>query len=178
MVQRLAADLHQILPDTHIWLGGPEVSFEPEVWFQRMPFLTGIMVGEGEETFLQLMKYYEGREETALHDIPGIVWSAPLQEAEEKTSGQRLEEPEYRFLPEQTLQVYGNPLRQPMDLSQVPFVYDHMEGDTSHKIIYYESSRGCPFSCSYCLSSIDKKLRFRDWSLVERELAYFLEKKV
>ncbi|MBR6526770.1 MAG: B12-binding domain-containing radical SAM protein [Lachnospiraceae bacterium] len=178
MVQRLAADLHQILPRTHIWLGGPEVSFEPETWFQKMPFLAGIMVGEGEETFLQLMKYYEGREETALHDIPGIVWSAPLQEPEEKTSGQQLEKSEYRFLPEQILQVYGNPPRQPMDLSQVPFVYDHMEGDASHKIVYYESSRGCPFSCSYCLSSIDKKLRFRDWSLVERELAYFLEKKV
>ena len=149
LVQRLAADLHQILPKTHIWLGGPEVSFEPEEWFQRMPFLTGIMVGEGEETFLQLMRYYDGQGEMSLEEIPGILWPGG-----------------------------GNPSRQPMDLSRVPFVYDHMEGDTSHKIVYYESSRGCPFSCSYCLSSIDKKLRFRDWSLVERELSYFLEKKV
>lgn len=172
LVQRLATDLHQILPDTHIWLGGPEVSFAPEEWFQRMPFLTGIMVGEGEETFLQLMWYYDGREEMSLEDIPGIVWSAPLRETETAS------EMNYRFLPQCTMQIYGNPPRQPMELSQVPFVYDHMEGDTSHKIVYYESSRGCPFSCSYCLSSIDKKLRFRDWTLVERELAYFLEKKV
>lgn len=172
LVQRLATDLYQILPETQIWLGGPEVSFAPEEWFQRMPFLTGIMVGEGEETFLQLMRYYDGREELSLEDIPGIVWSAPLQQTE--AAGEMND----RFLPQCTMQIYGNPSRQPMDLSRVPFVYDHMEGDTSHKIVYYESSRGCPFSCSYCLSSIDKKLRFRNWTLVERELAYFLEKKV
>lgn len=192
LVEQLAADLHRILPDTYIWLGGPEVSFEPERWFQRMPFLTGIMVGEGEETFLQLMRYYEGIESRCLGEvsggstegsgvhtpkslveIPGIVWSAPLETADQEGSGEV-----NRFLPEVTLQVYGNPLREPMDLSEVPFVQEHMAGDVAHKIVYYESSRGCPFSCSYCLSSIDKKLRFRDWTLVEKELASFLEQKV
>jgi len=200
LVQRLASDLHRILPKTHIWLGGPEVSFDPQEWFQRMPFLTGIMVGEGEETFWQLMRYYDGREANgsqkddtessvgmtltsgkeipgSLWEIPGIVWSVPLEE-----SGQREEAPAGKqgehFLPRQTLQVYGNSARLPMDLSEVPFIYDHIEGDTAHKIVYYESSRGCPFSCSYCLSSVDKQLRFREWTLVERELAYFLEKKV
>lgn len=62
-------------------------------------------------------------------------------------------------------------------LDDLPFVYNNIE-DFAHRIIYYESSRGCPFSCSYCLSSIDKKVRFRSPELVERELAFFLEHKV
>ena len=64
-----------------------------------------------------------------------------------------------------------------MDLSKIPFVYRHME-EFEHKIVYYESSRGCPFSCSYCLSSVDKRLRFRDAGLVERELQFFIDQGV
>ena len=64
-----------------------------------------------------------------------------------------------------------------MDMSSIPFCYDTME-DFSNRIIYYESSRGCPFSCSYCLSSIDKKLRFRDIELVKKELQFFIDQKV
>ena len=64
-----------------------------------------------------------------------------------------------------------------MDLSRVPFAYEQTE-DFANRIIYYESSRGCPFSCSYCLSSIDKKLRFRNLELVKKELQFFLDKKV
>ena len=61
-----------------------------------------------------------------------------------------------------------------MDLSRIPFVYEHIE-DFRNRIIYYESSRGCPFSCSYCLSSIDKCLRFRDLRLVEKEVKFFID---
>ena len=70
-----------------------------------------------------------------------------------------------------------NPPRPVMDLSKVPFVYDHIE-DFQNKIIYYESSRGCPFSCSYCLSSIDKCLRFRNLELVKKELQFFIDHEV
>ena len=73
--------------------------------------------------------------------------------------------------------IVENPWRPIMDLSEVPFVYHHME-DFEHKIIYYETSRGCPFSCSYCLSSVDKRLRFRDIELVKKELQFFLDHKV
>ena len=62
-------------------------------------------------------------------------------------------------------------------MSEIPFCYDTTE-DFSNRIIYYESSRGCPFSCSYCLSSIDKKLRFRDIGLVKEELGFFINQKV
>ena len=64
-----------------------------------------------------------------------------------------------------------------MDLSRIPFVYKDME-KFRNKIIYYESSRGCPFSCSYCLSSVDKRLRFRDLELVKRELQFFIDQEV
>lgn len=73
--------------------------------------------------------------------------------------------------------IVENPWRDVMDLNKVPFVYQDMT-DFEHKIIYYESSRGCPFRCSYCLSSVDKKLRFRDLALVKRELQFFIDHKV
>ena len=74
-------------------------------------------------------------------------------------------------------EIIDNGWRQAVDLNTVPFVYHDMK-DFSNKIIYYESSRGCPFSCSYCLSSIDKKLRFRNLELVKRELQFFIDHKV
>ena len=70
-----------------------------------------------------------------------------------------------------------NGWREIMDLSNVPFAYEDME-DFRNKIVYYESSRGCPFSCSYCLSSVDKKLRFRNLDLVKKELQFFIDRKV
>ena len=74
-------------------------------------------------------------------------------------------------------QILDNPWRPVMDLSKVPFVYHDMK-DFQNKIVYYETSRGCPFSCSYCLSSVDKCLRFRDLELVKKELQFFLDEKV
>ena len=68
-------------------------------------------------------------------------------------------------------------LREPLDMSAIPFTYGNLK-EFENRIIYYESSRGCPFSCSYCLSSIDKKLRFRDLELVKKELLFFIENKV
>lgn len=62
-------------------------------------------------------------------------------------------------------------------LDEIPFWYEEMQ-DFEHRIVYYESSRGCPFSCSYCLSSIDRVMDFRQTGRVCRELDYFLERKV
>ena len=67
--------------------------------------------------------------------------------------------------------------RPPVNMDQIPFPYKNMEV-FKNRIIYYESSRGCPFSCSYCLSSIDKHVRFRSLSLVKEELKLFLDYKV
>ena len=72
--------------------------------------------------------------------------------------------------------IIENPWRDVMDLNRVPFIYRDMER-FENKIVYYESSRGCPFSCSYCLSSVDKKLRFRNLELVKQELQFFIEQR-
>lgn len=150
-IRELAADLKKILPEVQIWAGGPEVSFDGEQFLRENPAFSGVMVGEGEETFAQLLKYYV--DETGnLREICGIVY----RDGEE---------------------IHHNGWREIMNLSQVPFVYENLE-EFQNRIIYYESSRGCPFSCCYCLSSVDKKLRFRDLSLVKKELQFFLDQKV
>ena len=152
-VEELICDLQKILPETIIWTGGPEVSYDAEKFLQKMPEVTGVICGEGEETFLELVKYYvnEG-EKTDLSDIRGIVF---------RRNGE----------------IVRNSFREIMDMDKLVFPYKNISL-FEHKIIYYESSRGCPFSCSYCLSSIDKKLRFRSLSLVKEELQFFLDAKV
>lgn len=72
-VKELMEDLARILPDTDFWVGGPEVSFDAEEFLEANPHVKGVMVGEGEETFLELVKYYvEGR--TQLEGISGIAY--------------------------------------------------------------------------------------------------------
>ena len=150
-VKELAADLAQVMPHASFWAGGPEVSFDAEGFLRENAAFTGIMVGEGEQTFLELTEYYveDSRE---LADILGLVYR----------SGQ---------------EIFSTGWRDPLDLSLVPFAYEELS-DFRNRIIYYESSRGCPFSCSYCLSSVDKKLRFRSLDLVKKELQFFLDNKV
>lgn len=150
-VEQLITEISKVLPGMQIWLGGPEVSYNAVSVMKKYPQVTGVMCGEGEETFLELMEYWNQERENQ-DTIKGIVYR------ENGTCRQ-------------------NPPRPVMDLSKVPFVYDHIE-DFQNKIIYYESSRGCPFSCSYCLSSIDKCLRFRNLELVKKELQFFIDHEV
>ena len=150
-VRELMTDLAKILPGVEFWVGGPEVSFDAEEFLQENPHVKGVMVGEGEETFLELVKHYTEKQ-ISLEKIRGIAY--------------RDEEG-----------VHHNGWREVTDLSAVPFVYEDMK-DFANRIVYYESSRGCPFSCSYCLSSVDKKLRFRSLELVKKELQFFIDQKV
>ena len=150
-VRELIRDLKKILPDTVFWAGGPEVSFHAKNFLEDMPQVTGVMKGEGEETFLALAGYYlEGK--GRLEEISGIVFRKENE-------------------------IVDNGFREPVDLDRIPFIYENPE-NFENRIIYYESSRGCPFSCSYCLSSIDRKLRFRSLSLVKKELQFFLDHRV
>ncbi len=147
-VRRVAEEFHKICKEVPIWLGGPEVSYESERFLQDNPFITGIMRGEGEKIFLNLCRYYH-EEAKALEQIPGLVF----QKGDE---------------------ICVNLPETPVDLSDVPFPYENE--DFQNKIVYYESSRGCPFCCSYCLSSVDRKLRFRDMELLKRELRFFIDR--
>ena len=160
-IEQLVCEISKVMPKIEIWLGGPEVSWNAEEVLQRLPQVRGVMRGEGEETFLDLLHFYEGAFESCgkgLDDILGITYYKE-DVREEKTE-----------------RVITATEERPVmaDLNRIPFVYEDIEA-FEHKIIYYESSRGCPFSCSYCLSSIDKCLRFRDLELVKRELQFFID---
>lgn len=154
-VRELVPDLKKILPQVEFWAGGPEVSYDAVEFLKKNPAFFGVMVGEGEETFHELAGYYIERKPETLSEIRGVAFR-------DETKVQDIVHTGWREL---------------MDLSKVPFAYSNLT-EFKNRIIYYESSRGCPFSCSYCLSSIDKKLRFRDIELVKRELQFFIDNKV
>ena len=155
-VEAIIREVHKLRPDMPIWVGGPEVSYDSVDVLNRLPQITGVMKGEGEETFSELCKLWSDESldakdtELCLKSTKGITCRM--------ADGSIVE----------------NPWREIMDLSDVPFVYENIEL-FEHKIIYYESSRGCPFSCSYCLSSVDKQLRFRKLELVKKELKFFID---
>ena len=151
-VKELMADLIKILPGVDFWAGGPEVSYDAEKFLTENSEFKGVMVGEGEETFKELAGYYVEKNPQDLKDMTGICYRDKDQ-------------------------IIHNGWRQIMDLSSIPFIYKDLS-EFKNRIIYYESSRGCPFSCSYCLSSIDKKLRFRDTETVKKELQFFIDNKV
>ena len=151
-VKELMADLTKILPDVDFWAGGPEVSYDAEKFLTENQEFKGVMVGEGEETFKELAGYYIEKNPQNLKNMTGICYRDGDQ-------------------------IIHNGWRQIMDLSSIPFIYKDLS-EFKNRIIYYESSRGCPFSCSYCLSSIDKKLRFRDTETVKKELQFFIDNKV
>ena len=157
-IMEIVRDVKKVLPEVEIWLGGPEVSYDAKKVLTREPDVCGVMRGEGELTFTELVRAYLKREELCaasldLDHIPGITYRAESGEVVER-GPQRL-----------------------LSLDEIPFYYDDMAG-FENRIVYYESSRGCPFSCSYCLSSIDKTVRFRSLDLVLPELQFFLDHKV
>ncbi|MEY8354437.1 DUF4080 domain-containing protein [Lachnospiraceae bacterium 54-53] len=151
-ILELVRDLPKVLPQVEIWLGGPEVSYDAAEILSREGSVYGIMMGEGEETFSRVVRCYlngSGRFDL----IDGV--------AVRNDAGTPVE----------------NPLKTVVDMSSIPFLYSDL-ADFENRIVYYESSRGCPFSCSYCLSSLDKSVRFRDTGLVLEELDFFLERRV
>lgn len=149
----LLTDLHGILPDTEIWMGGPEVSYRAGELLLEFPFVKGILRGEGEKTFAELCGCWEAGDEEAFSQVKGITFR------------------------NQEGTIRENPMQDPISMDELVFPYEDLDR-FEHRILYYETSRGCPFRCSYCLSSIEKSLRFRSWELVQRELQFFLDHKV
>lgn len=148
IIGQVAGWLSQVAPGVQIWLGGPEVSFDVAERLDSWNFVDGIMYGEGEDTFREMMAFWNG--EKNLEDVLGIGHRQP--------DGK----------------VHVHFPRDFVNMSQLNFVYKRPE-NLKNKIIYYETSRGCPFQCSYCLSSVEKKVRFRDLELVKRELQQFID---
>lgn len=152
-VQELITEFHKLLPNVPIWVGGPEVSYESEAFLRSYPMVTGVMIGEGEATFRELCSYYIEHKDTQLQQIKGLLIRT-RQGTFVRTAKREL-----------------------LDLNQLPFCYENLE-DFNNRMIYYETSRGCPYSCSYCLSSIEKGLRFRSLERVKQELQFFLDHQV
>jgi len=237
MVEALLTEIRKLLPDTALWLGGPEVSYDADVILRRCPELTGIMVGEGEETFRELLGYYvncvwvDGGEMQAerltkekCSDGPesllkeesligqeqplgsdSLAGTEPSTEVECIIEKEQLVTAEGRFVRNKNCfreSVYTGTIGRPgkcpgelgeinglclptgytaprllTDMNAIPFLYDDLT-PFKNKIIYYETSRGCPFRCSYCLSSIDKAVRLRDLAIVRKELQFFLDHQV
>ena len=193
MIRELLAELPKILPHTDIWLGGPEVSYDAPKVLTEFPWVRGIMVGEGEVTFKELLQWYVDREEARKNethnnviymsdgtsdnasDVSSDTLSCDASEAVTGVVLKMLKQTRGLCLPSGF-----TPQRELTDMSALPFLYcdeDSLE-PFENRIIYYESSRGCPYRCSYCLSSIDKRVRLRDIDIVKRELQFFLDRRV
>lgn len=179
MIYSICEDLKLAAPLTDIWLGGPEVSYDSEKVLREHPEISLVMIGEGEKTFSLLLAGEN------LKDIPGITWREEKERNFRNQAGSICIEPNGNEV-EKTLREQDEIVKkriiknQPgplLSMDELPFVYKNMK-EFDHKIVYYETSRGCPFSCSYCLSSIDKTVRFRSFGLVKKELDFFLEQKV
>ena len=131
-------------------LGGPEVSFDAKELLEAHPFLDGVLMGEGEASFADLVSKWS--QNADFSNVKGFTFT-------DKNG------------------VKSTPLPPLFDMDLLPFPYGEEEL-SSGKILYYESSRGCPFNCQYCLSSLDKKVRFRRVDLVLGDLQRFLDAKV
>ena len=160
-INALIPELCKLLPDTHIWVGGPEVSYRAKAYIEECNYkIRGVIEGEGEETFYELIKAYLSNTNNEFYtkSLPSIKGITYINATDSDT-------------------VIRTTARPALDIDRIPFTYSDMT-DFENRIVYYESSRGCPFSCSYCLSSIEKKIRFRSLELVEQELQFFLDNKV
>ncbi|MDF2944917.1 MAG: hypothetical protein K0S01_3775 [Herbinix sp.] len=176
MITRIVTELKKVQPKAKIWFGGPEVSYDAKECLQAQEQLDGIIIGEGEQTFLELMEYYvEGTKD--LEAISGLAFKGKARVTSDTCYNQAKRDVELgnKWVENEAITVTSD--RQPILLDTVPFPYEDMK-TFENKIIYYESSRGCPFSCSYCLSSIDRRVRLRSADLVKKELKVLMDYQV
>ncbi|MGD7043470.1 B12-binding domain-containing radical SAM protein [Jeotgalibacillus proteolyticus] len=139
----------KISPQTTIILGGPEVSYDVPYWLERLDTIDYIVVGEGEQTFKQLLRSLHG--EIELKEVNGIAY--------QKDSKPVI-----------------HPQTNKLDLKTLPspFRFDEDKQDLSKRIVYIETSRGCPFRCQFCLSSIEVGVRYFDREAIKDEIRYLM----
>lgn len=194
-IMEIVRDVKKVLPEVEIWLGGPEVSYDAKKVLTREPDVCGVMRGEGELTFTELVRAYLEREEMCAAGGHTENTSEEQNKIDNSYSAENTQGPEngksvagdhktldLAHIPGITYRAEDGEIvehgpQRLLSLDEIPFYYDDMAG-FENRIVYYESSRGCPFSCSYCLSSIDKTVRFRSLKFVLPELQFFLDHKV
>lgn len=153
MLRQLCPILKKILPDCVIGFGGPEVSYESETFLRENPAVDFVMRGEGELVFTKYLEHLDAGNPVTLGEIESLT---------------------YR----QGDEIFSTPQMHPMDLALLPFPYEDDFSDVQNQIIYYESSRGCPYHCGYCLSSVENGVRFVPLDKVLPDLQKFLDKNV
>ena len=149
-MKQLMEDIHRIAPSIRLMAGGPEASNDPETY---LAWCELVMLGEGERNFRTIAACIKDRTAIPLEKMEGVAYKDP------------------------EMVIHAPGPESVLDMDQIPFLYKGLE-PFENRIIYYESSRGCPFRCSYCLSSIEKKVRYRSMDYVREELRYFLDQKV
>lgn len=153
MLRQLCPILKKIMPDCVIGFGGPEVSYESETFLRENPAVDFVMRGEGELVFTKYLEHLDAGNPATLGEIESLI---------------------YR----QGDEIFSTPQMHPMDLALLPFPYEDDFSDVQNQIIYYESSRGCPYHCGYCLSSVENGVRFVPLDKVLPDLQKFLDKNV
>lgn len=148
----LASSLKKVMPSCRILLGGPEVSYDGYELMDRHPYIDFIISGEGEETFKDFVQTLESEGRLSL--VEGLIY---------REDGEIVE---------------NSPRPLIADLDKIPFPYDDELSGLENKIIYYETSRGCPFNCQYCLSSTMEGVRFFSLDRVFKEIDFFIERGV
>ena len=151
MLRQLCPILKKIMPDCVIGFGGPEVSYESETFLRENPAVDFVMRGEGELVFTKYLEHLDAGNPATLGEIESLT---------------------YR----QGDEIFSTPQMHPMDLALLPFPYENDFSDVQNQIIYYESSRGCPYHCGYCLSSVENGVRFVPLDKVLPDLQKFLDK--
>ncbi|MGD8188679.1 B12-binding domain-containing radical SAM protein [Brevibacillus ginsengisoli] len=148
-------NLKKVLPNVPIILGGPEVSYDTDMWLKEHPYVDAIVIGEGEVTFLELCQAYEVAHQTGepvkLSDVAGIAYS----------EGDRVR--------------FTFPRKQLEDLNTIPSPFENHLDELKNRVVYFEASRGCPFSCQYCLSSIESGVRYFDVERTKRDLKRLID---
>lgn len=152
-LRQLCPVLKKILPQCIIGLGGPEVSYESETFLRENPEVDLVMRGEGELVFTKLLEHWDYGIPASLEEIGSLTFR----------QGDKI----HSTLPEP-----------PLDLALLPFPYEADFSDVANQIIYYESSRGCPYHCGYCLSSVEQGVRFVPLEKVLPDLQKFLDANV
>lgn len=143
----ITIELKKILPNIKIVLGGPEVSYKWEKIMQENPQIDFLLIGEGEKVLLNFLTRDE-------KEVKGVVFR-------NKDNKNKIE--------------YNGNEELIKDLDIIPFPYEEEELNDRTKIFYYESSRGCPFNCSYCMSSIDKTVRYYSIERTKKDLKRFID---
>ncbi|MGL5972477.1 MAG: DUF4080 domain-containing protein, partial [Oscillospiraceae bacterium] len=153
IIEKVSKAIKLISPSTQIFCGGPEVSYETKNFLLKNPQISLVIKNEGEHILLNIVKNMLNEKD--IYNIKGLCFID-----EDGTYN----ESEYNIY---------------LDLDTLPFPYDNEDFDIlKNKIIYYETSRGCPYLCSYCMSSLDKKVRKVSLDIVKEHLLIFLKKNV